>query len=95
MRQVSASEVRKDFARIMDTAQKEAIVVRKHDRDYVAIVSMEDYEELIRLKNQRLKKLAKEIGQEAKEKGLTPEMLQDILEVQEFNLAETNIKGIE
>ena len=79
MRQVSASEVRKDFARIMDTAQKEAIVVRKHDRDYVAIVSMEDYEELIRLKNQRLKKLAKEIGQEAKEKGLTPEILQDIL----------------
>ena len=63
----------------MDTAQKEAIVVRKHDRDYVAIVSMEDYEELIRLKNQRLKKLAKEIGQEAKEKGLTPEMLRDIL----------------
>ena len=79
MRQISASEVRKDFARIMDTAQKEAIVVRKHDRDYVAIVSMEDYEELIRLKNQRLKKLAKEIGQEAQEKGLTAEILQDIL----------------
>ena len=79
MRQISASEVRKDFARIMDTAQKEAIVVRKHDRDYVAIVSMEDYEELIRLKNQRLKKLAKEIGQEAQEKGLTTEILQDIL----------------
>ena len=79
MRQISASEVRKDFARIMDTAQKEAIVVRKHDRDYVAIISMEDYEELIRLKNQRLKKLAKEIGQEAQEKGLTAEILQDIL----------------
>lgn len=31
------------------------------------------------VKNQRLKKLADEIGNEAKEKGLTPEILQDIL----------------
>jgi hypothetical protein len=29
---------------------------------------------MIRLKNQRLKKLAQEIGQEAQERGLTPEI---------------------
>ena len=79
MLQVSESELPKDFSKIMDTAQKEAVIVRKNNLDYVAIISMEDYEELIRLKNQRLKKLADEIGYEAREKGLTPEILEDIL----------------
>jgi prevent-host-death family protein len=79
MRQISASEVQKDFAYIMDTAQKEPIIVRKHDRDYVAIISMKDYEDLVKMKNLRLKKLAEDIGVEAQENGLTPEILQDIL----------------
>ncbi|MGK7884110.1 MAG: hypothetical protein AB4057_05715 [Crocosphaera sp.] len=79
MLQVSASELPKDFDKIMDTAQKEAVIVRKNSLDYVAIISMEDYEELINLKNKRLKKLADEIGYEAREKGLTPEILEDIL----------------
>ncbi|MDJ0582657.1 type II toxin-antitoxin system Phd/YefM family antitoxin [Crocosphaera sp.] len=79
MLQVSASELPKDIDKIMDTAQKEAVIVRKNSLDYVAIISMEDYEELIRLKNKRLKNLADEIGYEAREKGLTPEMLEDIL----------------
>ncbi len=53
--------------------------MRKNNLDYVAIISIEDYEELIFLKNERLKKLADEIGHEAREKGLTPEILEDIL----------------
>jgi PHD/YefM family antitoxin component YafN of YafNO toxin-antitoxin module len=53
MRQISASEVGKDFAYIMDTAQKEPIIVKKYDRDYVAIISMKDYEDLVKMKNLR------------------------------------------
>jgi prevent-host-death family protein len=79
MLQVSASDLRKDIAYLMDSAQKEPVIVRKHDRDYVAIISIEDYEELVKLKNQRLKKLAREIGEEAQKNGLTPEVLQEIL----------------
>ncbi len=86
MLQVSASELPKDFYKIMDTAQKEAVIVRKNNLDYVAIISMEDYEELISLKNQRLKKLADEIGHEAREKGLTSEILEDILNSDDYYL---------
>jgi hypothetical protein len=53
--------------------------VRKHDRDYVAIISMEDYEQLVRMKNQRLKILAEHLGREARDNGLTPEILTTIL----------------
>lgn len=79
MRQISASEVRKDFASIMDMAQKESVIVRKHERDYVAIVSIEDFEALQRMKNERLKNLAHSLAETAKENGLTPEVLEDIL----------------
>jgi|GEM_PF-3276924 len=79
MRQVSDSEVRKDFSAIMEAAQKESIVVRNNDRDYVAIISIEDFEILQRFKNERLKKLAHKMAEDAQENGLTPEILEDIL----------------
>ena len=80
MREVTASEVSKDFIAIMDAAQKEPIVVKSKDRESVAIVSMEDFEELQKLKNARLKILAHKIAEEASSNGLTPEILQNILE---------------
>jgi prevent-host-death family protein len=80
MREVTASEVSKDFVAIMDAVQKEPIVVKSQDRESVAIVSMEDFEELQKLKNARLKILAHKIAEEASSNGLTPEILQNILE---------------
>ncbi|MEA5511493.1 type II toxin-antitoxin system prevent-host-death family antitoxin [Crocosphaera sp. UHCC 0190] len=79
MGQFSLSEVQKDFANIIDKAQKESIIVKKNDDNYVAIISMKDYEDLVKLKNSRLIKLAQDMGKEAQENGLTPEILQDIL----------------
>ena len=38
MQQVSVSEVKEDFAYIMDSAQQEPILVKEHDRNYVAII---------------------------------------------------------
>ena len=79
MIQVSSSVVRKDFAHIMDSAQKEAIIVRKHDKDYVAIISMDDYQQLVRLKNRRLQHMADQLSEEARKNGLTAEILESIL----------------
>jgi long-subunit acyl-CoA synthetase (AMP-forming) len=79
MRKVSASEVTKDFAAILSAAQKESIVVCEDDENYVAIISMEDFEELQRLKNQKLKQIAHKMAKEAQEKGLNFEILQSIL----------------
>jgi hypothetical protein len=52
---------------------------KKKDRDYVAIISMSDYENLVRMKNLRLKKLAEDIGAESRDHGLTSEILEEIL----------------
>ncbi|MGL5035701.1 MAG: type II toxin-antitoxin system Phd/YefM family antitoxin [Microcystaceae cyanobacterium] len=79
MRQVSVSEVKEDFAHIMDTAQQEPILVKEHDRNYVAIISMDDYEDLVKIKNLRLKKISADLGAEAQANGLTLELLNEIL----------------
>lgn len=79
MRQVSVSEVKEDFAYIMDTAQQEPILVKEHDRNYVAIISMNDYEDLVKIKNLHLKKISTDLGAEAEANGLTLELLNEIL----------------
>ena len=79
MRQVSVSEVKEDFAYIMDSAQQEPILVKEHDRNYVAIISMNDYEDLVKIKNLRLKNISADLGAEAQANGLTLELLNEIL----------------
>ena len=79
MRQVSVSEVKEDFAYIMDSAQQEPILVKEHDRNYVAIISMNDYEDLVKIKNLRLKNISADLGAEAQTNGLTLELLNEIL----------------
>ncbi|MEB3227119.1 MAG: type II toxin-antitoxin system Phd/YefM family antitoxin [Synechocystis sp.] len=80
MQQILATDVQKDFMLVMNQAQQEPIIVRENDRNYVAIISMEDYEELVRLKNRRLKRLSEDLAQEAESKGLTVEILNEILD---------------
>ncbi|MTJ31689.1 type II toxin-antitoxin system Phd/YefM family antitoxin [Aphanizomenon sp. UHCC 0183] len=79
MRQVSVSEVKKDFAYIMDSTQQEPILVKENDRNYVAIISMNDYEDLVKIKNLRLKNISADLGAEAQANGLTLELLNEIL----------------
>lgn len=79
MRQVSVSQVKEDFAYIMDTVQQEPILVKDHDRNCVAIISMNDYEDLLRIKNLRLKNISADLGAEAQANGLTLELLNEIL----------------
>ena len=79
MRQVSVSEVKEDLAYIMDSAQQEPILVKEHDRNYVAIISMNDYEDLVKIKNLRLKNISADLGAEAQANGLTLELLNEIL----------------
>ncbi|MBE5231609.1 MAG: type II toxin-antitoxin system Phd/YefM family antitoxin [Microcystis sp.] len=62
MGQVSVSQVKEDFAYIMDRAQQEPILVREHDHNCVAIISMKDYEDLLKIKNLRLKNISADLG---------------------------------
>jgi PHD/YefM family antitoxin component YafN of YafNO toxin-antitoxin module len=80
MQQILATEAQKDFILVMNKAQQEPIIVKENDRNTVAIISMDDYEDLVRIKNHRLKCLSEDLGQEAESNGLTVEILNEILD---------------
>ncbi|MEA5618559.1 hypothetical protein VB711_12030 [Cronbergia sp. UHCC 0137] len=45
----------------------------------MAIISMNDYEDLVNIKNLRLKNISADLGAEAQANGLTLELLKEIL----------------
>ena len=47
MQQILAAEAQKDFVSVMNKAQQEPILIKDNDRNYVAIISMDDYEDLV------------------------------------------------
>lgn len=79
MQQISVSELQSNLASIINKAQREPVLINDNGRNEVAIISMNDYEELVKIKNLRLKNLAEELGKEAQQNGLTLEILNDIL----------------
>ena len=46
MRSISATEAKQSLAAVLDTAQREPVVIRRHDRDVAVVLSAEEYERL-------------------------------------------------
>ena len=75
----SASEAKQNFAAMLDAAAREPVVIRRHDRDVAVVISPEDYRRLHRLNAEELIALCDRIGAEAEKKGMTDEILAEIL----------------
>ena len=46
MRITSASEAKQNFAALLDAAQHEPVLIRRHDRDVAVLISALDYEKM-------------------------------------------------
>jgi antitoxin Phd len=79
MRTVSATEAKQKFAEIIDTAQREPVRIRRHNRDLAVLVSAEEYERLNRNRWAEVNRLSAIVADEAKANGLTEEILAEIL----------------
>ena len=79
MQTVSATEAKQNFAAILDKAQQEPVLIRRHDREVAVLVSPKDYARIRQLQVAELNRLAEEVSRQAKENGLTEEILQQIL----------------
>ena len=79
MKTVSATEAKQNFAEIIDTAQREPVRIRRHNRDLAVVISAEEYARLNKNRWAEFDRLSAIASAEAKANGLTEEILAEIL----------------
>ena len=79
MRAVSATDAKQRFAALLDTAQREPVVIRRQNRDVAVLISVQDYERMRSANVQTFLHVSDRIGREAKARGLTERKLRKLL----------------
>ena len=79
MRSVSATEAKQRLAALLDAAQREPVVIRRQNRDVAVIMSAEEYERIRRKNIDEFQKFCDRVGDAAVQRGMTQEILDDIL----------------
>jgi len=79
MKSVSATEAKQRFAALLDAAQREPVVIRRQNRDVAVVMSPEEYHKIRGVSNDELDRLCERVSKQAAERGLTDEILADLL----------------
>lgn len=79
MRYVSATDAKQGLAALLDAAQREPVVIRRHERDVAVLLSPQEYERLCDLNAAEFQRFCDRIGAKAAERGMNPEVLDQLL----------------
>lgn len=79
MKTVAASEARQSFAKLIDAAAREPVVIRRQQRDVAVVVSMQEYERLTQLNRAEFQRFCDAVGQRAKAAGMNARVLAKLL----------------
>jgi hypothetical protein len=79
MRSMTVKEAKDSFARMLETANRGGVMLREGDKDVAAVVSVSDAEMIRNAKALALIKARDELASDAQERGLTEEILAEIL----------------
>jgi len=79
MHTVSATYAKQNFAAILDSAQREPVMIRRHERDVAVVLSTEEFERLRQNRWAEFHRLSAIAAEQAKANGLTEEALAEIL----------------
>ncbi|MEC4817096.1 MAG: type II toxin-antitoxin system Phd/YefM family antitoxin [Scytonema sp. PMC 1069.18] len=79
MEYLSSKEAQNNFGMLIDKALRHPVVIRRHNRDCVVVMSIEDYMSYRKLKLKELEECRDKLAEEAERNGLTEEVLQEIL----------------
>jgi antitoxin Phd len=79
MRYVSATEAKQGLAALLDAAQREPVVIQRHERDVAVLLSPQEYERLRDLNIAEFQRFCDRIAAQAAEHGMSPDVLNRLL----------------
>ncbi len=79
MRYVSATDAKQRLAALLDAAQREPVVIRRHERDVAVILSAAEYDRLRALNADEFQRFCDRVAEGAAARGLTEAKLTEIL----------------
>jgi len=77
---MTSKEAQTNFGALLDSAQRHPIVIKRHKRDCVVVMSMADFEEYRKARAKALMDFCDDASAEAAGNGLTREKLSDLLQ---------------
>lgn len=79
MRTVSATEAKQGLASVIEAAAREPVVIRRQKRDVAVVLSMQEYERLVRLNVLEFQRFCDQVGASAKQAGMSEAKLAELL----------------
>jgi prevent-host-death family protein len=79
MRTVSATEAKQGLASVIEAAAREPVVIRRQKRDVAVVLSMQEYERLVRLNVAEFQRFCDRVGASAKQAGMSETKLAELL----------------
>ena len=79
MKYVTANEAKQAFGQVMETAQREPVLIRKHNRPAAVVISAQEYDRMRSVNVAEFSRFCEVVSQKAKKKGLTEKKLSKLL----------------
>lgn len=79
MRTVTASEAKQGLAGVIEAAAREPVVIQRQKRDVAVVMSMQEYERLVRLNVAEFQRFCDAVGASTRKAGLTETKLAELL----------------
>jgi len=79
MKTVSATDAKQRLAALLDAAQREPVLIRRQNRAVAVVMSPEEYDRIRGVNTEELRRLCERVSKQAEARGLTDEILADLL----------------
>ena len=79
MRTMTEQEAREQFGAALEASRSGPVLIRKDQEDVAVLVSLRDFQRLRTIRADRFNALCDEVAARAAERGLTDEILEDLL----------------
>jgi predicted HicB family RNase H-like nuclease len=79
MKVMTIAEAQAAFDKVLESLAEDSVVLKRGDDDIAAVISIEDYDKLRRLKVEEFLSLCKRVGRQAESRGLSEEKLAELL----------------